>query len=349
MVHDVIPSAKLQWKALMKHAQGQCKAFATMGIGMLRREARCRRLQVQVLIRWFKLIRNAERALALMRSAMDQVERWRKLVGIVNDRRLEYLIGCVRLRAHNYWRIRQAGHARPITVAVQCADIAEIRCSMFVHEKVAVVVEHALGMVAFNTPSSRASLKAVCAAPNARRIIRGIGRSYSRSVWCFKAGGTLLQDNHTLADCGICAGATLSIRVEVRGGMQPGGGEAESSSRSAGFSLRDDKREYMEFLDELRQLVRSAKGESDTCSELTDLLSGKRFSSFAEDQRAEVISCFLGDGRWNEHTQSFEGAPAWGSVKEKLKEAKRSNDKKRSNAVKAQGECPYLSGLHSLK
>ena len=229
LVDVVIASAKLQCTALMKHAQGRCKAFATISQGMVRREARCRRFQVQVLIRWVKLMRNAERALALMRSAMDQVERWHKFVGTMNDRRLEYLHGCVRLRAHNYRRIRQAGDARPFTIAVQC-DIAEIRCSVFMHEKVATVVEHALGMVAFDTASSHASLKAVCAAPDAKRIIRGIGRAYCSSVRCFKAGGTPLQDNHTLADCGICAGATLCIRVKVRGGMQSGGGEAESSA-----------------------------------------------------------------------------------------------------------------------
>jgi hypothetical protein len=111
------------------------------------------------------------------------------------------------------------------------------------------------------------------------------------------------------------------------------------SSRSAGSSFRDEKyTQYMEHLDELQQIVRSAKDDSVKRSSLTVFLSGERFSALAEDRRAEVESCFVGEGRWDVNTQSFDGTPDWGFVKEKLREVKRSNDRKRSDAFKLKGK-----------
>ena len=147
------------------------------------------------------------------------MERWRKLVRLLNDRRVGYGLGCLRCEALTYNRVLQGDSARYFAIKVRC-DMGEIMCGVYAHEKVATVMEHALGQLAFGAPSSAASSQALCAAPNAKRLIQGIGRSNGRSVWCCLNRRAALQDDHTLKDCGVCAGATLSIYVKVNGGMQ---------------------------------------------------------------------------------------------------------------------------------
>jgi len=173
--------------------------------------------------RWVQLTLNAQRQFKIrecgrLRSEMDRVERWCDLVSLLDYCRLEHCLGRARFRARNYNRVRQAGNAVPFIITVLCANVGEIKCSVFAHEKVEVVIEHALSLVAFGSPCSRTSRQALFFMPQVKQMI---GRPGSRGEWWCTTEGRPLQADSTLADTGVVAGATLRMHILVRGGGRP--------------------------------------------------------------------------------------------------------------------------------
>jgi len=332
--------------------------LASLARRMLRLEARCRISRVVVVLgrcvtlaqnmqravkihmSWGSLAQNAERAVKSrlrdrLWSAMDCERRWRELVCLSNDARFEHRLGGTWLTAHTYRRVRRAGKALPFAITVRGANVSEMTCSVYAHEKVQEVMEHALGRLAFDFQGPFTSRVTVSALMNVKHLIRNIRRPCYRSVWCCSNQGNPLQVDQTLADCGVSAGATLIIHVKAHGGMQTTPAHGEFPSREdRGSSLCDDRHEdYMQYLEDLRQEVRSAKDDSAKSQALTALLSGDRFSTLAEARRQEVTSCFVDEGRFDVRSQSFDGIPDWVTVGEKLREVKQ-----RSNAVKSMGK-----------
>ena len=242
--------------------------LASLARRMLRLEARCRISRVVVLGRcvtlaqnmqravkihmcWGSLAQNAERAVKSrlrdrLWSAVDCERRWRELVCLSDDARLERRLGGTWLTAHTYRRVRRAGKALPFAITVRCANVGEMTCSVYAHEKVQEVMEQALGRLAFDFQGPFTPRGAVSALKNVKHLIRNIRHPSYRSVWCCSNQGNALQVDQTLADYGVCAGATVIIHVKAHGGMQTTPAPGESPSHEdRGTSLCDVRHEDM--------------------------------------------------------------------------------------------------------
>ena len=78
--------------------------------------------------------------------------------------------------------------------------------------------------------------------------------------------------------------------------------------------------DFHDYLDRLMQIVISSEMDSAKSKLLTDLLRGEGLCALARDQRTAIVSCFVGEGRWNVDAQRFDGAPDWERINAKIVE-----------------------------